>query len=163
MELPKRKPTRLKGFDYSSSGYYFITICTHERKPIFSKITKKEFVPAQNHLTALGQIAEAQLLELEEKYAHVQVHKHIIMPNHIHAIIILNKPTEPHSLTTLSDIVCAYKSMTTRLCHQLQSGPIFQTSFHDHIIRGQQDYMKIWQYIDSNAEKWENDCFYCSE
>ena len=65
---------------------------------------------------------------------------------------------------TISDIICAFKSITTRICKKegLKEEQLFQSSFHDHIIRGEKDYEKIWEYIDENAEKWEEDCFYNS-
>lgn len=164
MQLPKRKPTRLKGFDYSTAGYYFITICTHERRPIFSRIVGQGLAPAANILSDLGKTAETQLLAIENRYPNVQVHKYIIMPNHIHAIIILGENAEKTGKVTLSDVVCTFKSLTTKQCRKQDAeGAIFQTSFHDHVIRGEQDYLGIWQYIDSNAEKWEQDCFYCHQ
>ena len=161
MELPKRKSKRLKGFDYSTEGYYFVTICTHKHKLIFSKIVGQGLAPAENTLTPFGKIAEAQLLALEHRFSCVQIHKYVIMPNHIHAIIVLTSESKEKPSVSLSDIVCVFKSMTTRLCHQQQNtGQIFQASFHDHIIRGEQNYLNIWQYIDSNPNKWEKDCFF---
>ena len=84
------------------------------------------------------------------------------MPNHIHAIIVIeNKTAGASPCPTLSDIVCTFKSITTHKCHLLNSKlKIWQRSFHDHIIRDENDYLKIWNYIDTNPQKWREDCFY---
>ncbi|MBE5798640.1 MAG: hypothetical protein E7321_01640 [Clostridiales bacterium] len=93
----------------------------------------------------------------------ISVDKYVIMPNHIHLILRLD--TQKQSVS-LCDVVCALKSRTTKLANVLdhQSGrQIWQRSFHDHIIRDEKDYLKIWQYIDENPMRWEQDCFYHEE
>ncbi len=166
MELPKRKPTRLKNYDYSQNGAYFVTICTKDRKEILSKITSivgQGLAPAENNLSAYGKIAEEQLLILPSRYNHLKIDKYIIMPNHIHIIFVIQNETAGASpCPTLSDIICSYKSLTTRYCKKLGFAGhcLFQSSFHDHIIRNENDYQKIWQYIDTNHLKWKEDCFY---
>ena len=88
MELPKRKPTRLKGYDYSQSGAYFVTICTKDRKNLLSSISVGQgLAPAENHLTQYGDIAKEQLIALEHRYKHIKIDKYVIMPNHIHILI----------------------------------------------------------------------------
>ena len=85
------------------------------------------------------------------------------MPNHIHLLISNYDMTAGASpCPTISDVVCAFKSITTIKCKNcgLSLPYLFQASFHDHIIRGEKDYQKIWEYIDSNPERWEKDCFY---
>ena len=84
------------------------------------------------------------------------------MPNHSHVFINKDDTAGASPCPTLSDIICSFKSLTTRLCNELNNKQqkIFQTSFHDHIIRGEKDYQKIWGYIDTNPLKWESDCFY---
>ena len=166
MEPAKRKPNRLKNFDYSTSGAYFVTICTDNRKRLLSHIyVGQGLAPAANKLSIYGKVAEEQLLMLENRYPTVTIDKYVIMPNHIHAIIWVNNETSGASpCPTLSDIICTYKSLTTRFCKQKQDiHKLFQTSFHDHIIRDEQDYLKIWEYIDSNPLKWKEDCFYTEE
>ena len=164
MELPKRKPTRLKGYDYSLPGAYFITICTKDRKCILSSISVGQgLAPAENYLTKYGKIAKDQLLSLVNKYNHINLDKYVIMPNHIHILISLEEKTAGASpCPTISDIVCTFKSLTTRLCKEkgFKDKHLFQSSFHDHIIRDSCDYDKIWEYIDTNILKWELDCFY---
>ena len=164
MELPKRKPTRLKGYDYSQSGAYFVTICTKDRKNLLSVITVGQgLAPAENHLTQYGDIAKEQLIALEHRYKHIKIDKYVIMPNHIHILIsIYENAAGASPCPTISDVICAYKSLTTRLCIKtgLKDKHLFQFSFHDHIIRDKEDYNKIWEYIDTNVMKWELDCFY---
>ncbi len=161
-EFPKRKPTRLRNFDYSQSGYYFITICAYKHRQIFSNIVGQGLAPAENKLTAIGRIAEQELHNLEERYENIKIDKYVIMPNHIHAIVKISEKTAGASpCPTLSDIVCAFKSIVTHKCFKIKfKGKIWQTSFHDHIIRGEADYLKIWNYIDINPLKWNEDCFY---
>ena len=165
MNLPKRKPTRLKGYDYSTSGAYFITICTHNRECILGEIVGQGLAPAETDLSQYGKIARDQLLDLENRYKSVKIDKYVIMPNHIHVILITDNTAGASPCPTISDIVCSFKSLTTRICNKSdnKTQKIFQTSFHDHIIRGEKDYQKIWEYIDTNPLKWELDCFYNDE
>lgn len=164
MELPIRKPTRLKGYDYSSSGVYFITICTKDRKQLLSKITVGQgLAPAENKLTRYGKIAREQIELLENRYKGIKIDKYVIMPNHIHILISNYEIAAGASpCPTISDMMCAFKSITTRECkkEELKTQHLFQSSFHDHIIRGERDYQKIWEYIDTNVARWEKDCFY---
>ena len=82
MELPKRKPTRIKNYDYSKEGYYFVTICTHNRKCILSDIDVGEGFPLPK-LTKSGKIAENMILSTDKKYPCVKTDKFVVMPNHI--------------------------------------------------------------------------------
>jgi len=106
-------------------------------------------------------IAEEQLLALEARYSYVRLDKYIIMPNHIHAIISIENTENAAGASprpTLSDIVCSFKSITARKIRQAGfNGSVFQSSFYDHIIRNERDYLEIWKYIDENAAKLEND------
>lgn len=162
MKLTKRKPTRLKNYDYNTPGAYFITICSHNRKNIFSNIVGQGLAPAENSLLEFGKIAENELLKLENRYKNIKVDKYVIMPNHIHAIITIENETAGASpCPTLSDVICSFKSITARKCRLIKPNErIWQTSFHDHIIRGEKDYREIWNYIDTNPLKWQEDCFY---
>ena len=162
MNLPKRKPTRLKNYDYSQNGYYFVTICTQHKECIFSNIVGQGLAPAEIQLTKFCKIANAEIIDLENRYKFVKIDKYVIMPNHIHSIIVIENNTAGASpCPTLSDVICSFKSITTRKCRAVNSDvKIWQTSFHDHIIRDEKDYLKIWNYIDTNPFKWQDDCFY---
>ena len=168
--LPQRKHTRMKGFDYSTSGAYFVTICTQNRQCLFSRIICRDFSSTEVQYTDYGKIAEEQLFLLEKRFSCLKVDRYVIMPNHIHAILILEKaagasprPTDVKN-ATLAEIVCAYKSLTTRRCKSIQPiDKIFQASFYEHVIRGHEDYGKISEYIVNNPKKWELDSLYMKE
>ncbi len=162
MDLPNRKPTRLQGYDYNQNGANFVTICTYHRAQTLSHIVGQGLAPAQTKLTAYGKIAEQQLLDIEKRYENIKVDKYVIIPNHTHVIFVIeNMSAGASPCPTLSDVVCTFKSMTTRLCKQIYPiEKIFQNSFYDHIIRNETDYLEIWQYIDNNPAKWQEDRFY---
>lgn len=158
MNLPKRKSPRLKDFDYSSSGAYFITICTQNKACLLSRIVGEGLAPPATRLTNFGKVAQKQINQLENRFPSVCVDKYVIMPNHIHLILRLRKKTGGASPSpTVSEVIGAYKSLTTRIC---KHGNLFQRSFYDHVIREDDEYLKIWEYIDTNPAKWTEDCFY---
>ena len=163
--LPQRKPTRLANYDYRQNGYYFVTICTHNRKNVLSRIVGQGLAPAENELLPYGKIVEKELLAIEKRYAGVRMDKYVIMPNHIHAILVIDTYAAGASpCPTLSQVVGTVKSIATRKCKKVYPmDKIFQTSFHDHIIRNKHDYQEIWKYIDNNPAKWTEDRFYSNE
>ena len=142
-----RKHPRLKNYDYSSSNYYFITICTFDKSCIFGR---------PDHLSSFGKSAEYILKEIEQHFSNVRVDKYVIMPNHVHMILVLDG-----SDASVSHIIGQYKSSVTRKIREtVPEQKIWQTSFHDHVIRNQKDYERIWLYIDSNPQNWDKDCFF---
>lgn len=159
--LPKRKPTRLKEYDYSTSGAYFVTICVKDRKQLLSKIVGDDaYIVPKNHLSNYGSICDKYIYNINIKYENATIDKYVIMPNHIHLIILLHGTMRASSPTNnIETIIRSFKTMVTK-----EIGfSIWQRSYHDHIIRGEKDYQKIWEYIDTNPLKWELDCFYNSE
>ena len=159
--LPKRKHPRLKEYDYSTPGAYFITICTHNRKCLLSNIVGRGLAPAEIRYTQYGEIAREQLLSLENRYPNLKIEQYVIMPNHIHAILILTEAAGASPRPTIMDVVSAYKSLTTRACKKEQSiDRLFQTSFYEHVIRGREDYLEIAEYIINNPKQWEMDTLY---
>ncbi len=156
-DLPKRKPTRLKNYDYSNNGYYFITICTDKKQCILGKIVGEGLCALPSiELSAIGKTVKNSIEYINKKYDNISVDKFVIMPNHVHLIIA--KQTGGHRDPPLQiyNIIGDLKSFTT---HEYGK-TLWQRSFHDHIIRGEEDYLKIWNYIDGNPQKWEKDCFY---
>ena len=109
--------------------------------------------------TSFGEIAEKQLFLLKDQYPYFAVDKYVIMPNHIHVIMILSgRAAGASPRPTIADIVCAYKSLTTRECKKNGfEGILFQTSFYEHIIRGREDYEEIVKYIYENPLRWYYD------
>ena len=166
MELPKRKPTRLKGYDYSTPGMYFITVCVKDRKQLLGKIVGcGNFDAPKMLLSEYGQILEKYINLMNEKYPHINIDKYVIMPNHIHIIVVI---TERHAGRSLHDVMRWFETMATNeYIRYVKNGVLksfnkrlFQKSYHDHIIRGEKDYREIWEYIDTNVVRWENDKFY---
>ena len=160
----------MKSFDYSSAGAYFITICTQDRKHLLSEIENitvnssvgEGLAPpgkAHNSLVKLkpcGCVVEEQLLLLEERYPSVTITDYVIMPDHIHAIVVLTKVAGGASPSpTISDVVCAFKSLTSRNCKQKYGVErMFQRSFAEHIIRDKEDFETRRKYIYENPTRW---------
>ena len=162
MPLPNRKPTRLKNYDYSQNGAYFITICTHNRKPIFSNIVGGGAFDAPNLiLTNIGKIAEKYILSTNN-INNLSVDKYVIMPNHIQLIwVVENNNGTSRAPSPTNNIISHSISTFKRFVNKEVGENIFQRSFHDRIIRDENEYLKIWNYIDTNPQKWREDCFYC--
>lgn len=157
---PKRKNVRLKEFDYTSENYYFVTICTDEKKNLFGM--------AEN-LSFIGKIAKEELLNIPCHYDGIQIENYVIMPNHIHMIIVIGcdnydsakKAERSRPFPTLSQIVGLYKSGVSKRVHlKYPNIVVWQKSFHDHIIRNEKSFQKITKYIDDNPITWLTDCYH---
>lgn len=158
MEYAKRKHPRLKSYDYSLPGNYYVTIHLHKDAPRFSYIEQKNPLsePAVI-LNEYGNIAKIQLFDLEARYSHVKIDKYVIMPTHIHAILQLTDPAGASPRPTLMDVIGTYKSLTTRAINQrfhTTGRKIFQTSFYETVLRSDAAYLECWRYIDENPAKW---------
>ena len=146
-KYPNRRNPRLKNFDYASNKAYFLTVCTDNKKCLFGNPEELNF---------FGEIAKRGLLELETHYSGIRVDKMVVMPNHIHLILVLND-----SSATVSSVIGSFKSYVSREIHKVQPDlVVWQKSFHDHIIRNEGEYQKIWLYIEGNPQNWNKDCFY---
>lgn len=207
-----RKSIRLKGYDYSQAGAYFITHCVQYRRCVFGKIKNGEMF-----LNTFGQIANDQWHELPKRFNNIELDEFIVMPNHIHGIIIITEPpvgatlavapnTEnavfPNNMVsqnniviinnnienndgatinsngatarvapTIGNIVGAYKSLVVHHCLEYIKinepetilGKLWQRNYHEHIIRNEQSYQRISQYIINNPKNWDADKFYNSK
>ena len=154
MEYTKRKSPRIPGYSYAAPNYYFITICTYEKACIFGK---------PHELNEYGTWAKEYLEKIPVLYSSVKLDKYVVMPNHIHGIFVLESEKQEDSSTNICTIVGQYKmSVTKKIRMREPKKQVWQRSFHDHIIRNQESYEKIWNYIEDNPRKWEEDCFYCS-
>ena len=150
----------MQGHDYSSAGYYFITICIKDKHEMLGEIVGDAALGVPSvALTDIGEIARQRIEHINSNSNHVQLKKYVIMPNHIHLILSIENWTPRAASPTKSEIpqaVNAIKSLTTK-----QIGySIWQRSYHDHIIRDETEYQKIWQYIDQNPARWQSDCYY---
>lgn len=165
MELPKRKPNRLKEYDYDREGAYFITICTQNRKCLLSHIVGGgAFDAPDNQLTNMGKIVEKYVLS-GNRVDRITVVKYVIMPNHIHLLINVDMDAcgTSRAPSPTNAVILHFVSTLKRFCHKEIGESIFQRSYHDHVVRNSQDYLKIWEYIDNNPKQWELDCFYVKE
>ena len=159
-----RKSTRLPSYDYANENYYYVTICTHEKRCIFGDVKE---------LNEYGKIAEEELLEISKRFECVKLDKYMVMPNHVHAIIVIGcdnheggarpSPTLVGAkIPTLTTVLGLYKSGVSKRIHQIDPAlQVWQRSFYDHIIRNERSYLEIWRYIDENPIKWEFDEYYC--
>jgi len=160
MELPQRKNPRLKDYDYSQNGAYFVTVCTANRKALLSKIVGQAALCLPTvELTEFGKITEKYIENINDVYEYVKVDKYVIMPDHIHLLIIIDRPFDGGEIKggqgadrpTLNDIVRSVKVMVRKEIGY----SIFQNSFYDHIIRNEQDLYETRKYIENNPLKWE--------
>ena len=170
MNLPNRKNNRLKNYDYSTSGAYFLTICAKNKRCMFARIVGGGVLDApQVQLTDFGNVIKNRIMSMNETYSHVKTEKYVIMPNHIHLLVSINDnnvicgngPSGTPAPTNAK--IPQYVSALKRLCNREIGINVWQRSYHDHIIRSQSDYDMIWQYIDTNPIRWEQDCFYTEE
>ena len=113
-------------------------------------------------LSGAGQTVR-KYIESGNRIPEITVDKFVIMPNHIHLILLVDNTSSSgmsRAPSSANVIIPHFVSTLKRFCHRDIGHPIFQRSYYDHIIRNEQDYLKIWEYIDSNPEKWQEDCFY---
>jgi putative transposase len=176
------KSLRLQNWDYAQNAAYFITICTQHHIHYFGNIENNCMI-----LSPLGIIADILWYEIKNHAKHTELAEFIVMPNHIHGILILNNPESPvsvetrHALSlqktqnnqttqsigkqrfqnqgknTISSIIGSYKSAVTKHTHRLGFDFQWQRNFWEHIIRDENEYYQIAQYIIENPIKWEND------
>ena len=166
---PTRQSNRLKNYDYSQDGYYFVTICTKNHKYFFGKMKNYKMV-----LNEYGEIAKKIWLEIPNHFPNVLLDECIIMPNHVHGIIIIERnknydnvgnknfcslqkiPWETKLSKSLSSIIRGFKIGVTKYFHKKHNYEFqWQKSFYDHIIRNEESVSKIREYIQNNPIKWE--------
>ncbi len=140
----QRKWPRLKNYDYSSEGFYFITICTKNRKRFLSRIEANPGETARLLLSEYGRVVESYLVSFPG------IEKYVIMPNHIHLIV------HKTNGKSICDDVRSFKGLVTKKIGK----SIWQDSFYDHVIRDEADYLIKWNYIEENPEKWAEDEYY---
>lgn len=176
--MKHRKPNRLKNYDYSQPGWYFVTICTHDKLPHFGRINDGVLI-----LNQYGELAHKYWLEIADHFNGVELDEFVIMPNHVHGIIIihdigegdtsagdalvgdalvgdaymrpLHQPMDRTKML-LSKVIGQYKAAVTREIHKMDNRTLFrwQRSFYDHIIRNDFALFKIRTYIQNNPVKW---------
>jgi len=148
---PQRKKLRLKEFDYSLNFYYFVTICMDDRTEFFSEIRNE-----QSFLTRYGKIVN-EIWNSLPKYHPCEIDEFIIMPDHIHGIIILDNKNNS-SRKNLSTIIQRFKTFTTKKINELldeKNKFHWQKSFYDRIIRNERELYLIRNYIQLNPLNWQ--------
>lgn len=172
-----RKSIRLKGYDYSQNGGYFVTICTHNKQCLFGDI-----VNSKMELSEMGKIAEKCWNEIPDHFDNILLDYFVIMPNHIHSIINIvgakhlgvtstkyshlsspnASPLQPRGTDkgSLGAIIQNYKSVTTRKINKIfsrQGSLLWQRNYYEHVIRNDSDLNDIREYIINNPLKWALD------
>lgn len=176
-----RRSIRLKGYDYAQAGLYFITICVQNREHLFGQIIEGEML-----LNDAGQMVKKWYDELENKFSDIKCHAMIVMPNHFHCIVEnvgavgadlrvspdviahSNDIEGEHVDSPLHRVVQWFKTMTTNeyirgvktLGWQPFNGKLWQRNYYEHIIRNENAYHRISEYIINNPVKWSEDKFY---
>jgi putative transposase len=156
---------RLSSWDYSRPGSYFITICTKKRNHFFGEIINEIM-----HLNEIGLIADSGWRMIPGHYENMMLDEFVVMPNHIHGIIIINDisvvveaghaPSLPQPpKNTVSNMVGSFKSAVTKLARPINPDFGWQSRFHDHIIRNQAEFIRISNYIINNPANWDSDKF----
>lgn len=156
----------MKGYDYSQNGAYFIIICTQHRECLFGEIHAGKMV-----LNEGGEIAKNELKRTSEIRKNIEIDCLVVMPNHIHAIVVIHDDVRASTLrktfaspsNDLGAMICGYKSIVTKKINQLQKTPeqlVWQRNYYEHIIRNEESFEKIAQYIHFNSQNWEHDDYF---
>ena len=146
--LPKRKPIRIGNYDYSNPGAYFITVCVNSRKPILWNVGAATCRPM---LSKIGSVVETAILQIQNHYPMISVDKYCIMPDHIHMILSINTNENGRQIAapTVSTVIGHMKRWVS-----MQTGlSIWQKSFVDRVIRNDNGYRAVWEYIENNPVK----------
>jgi REP element-mobilizing transposase RayT len=174
-KIHHRKSIRLKGFDYSSAGAYYVTIVTWHRDCLFGEVVQPKFpTEAYVNLSAPGKIADECWRAIPDHFPSVELGAYMVMPNHVHGIIVINglsvgatqwvaptshkiRPNGPKR-GSLGAIIGSYKmAVTRRIQHELNFKSVWQRNYHDHIIRDETDLQNKTDYIEANPSLWDED------
>ena len=166
-----RQSNRLRGYDYTQSGAYFVTMVTYQRACLFGEIVEGEM-----RLNELGQIADDCWRAIPDHFDRVELGAYVVMPNHVHGIILINEtnadvgathespqpdpPQRPRGPIpgSLGAIIGSYKSaVSRRIGQEYDIAGIWQRNYHDRIIRNRRELDAIWRYIEANPANWDAD------
>ncbi len=173
-EYHHRRSIRLKEYDYTNPNWYYITICTHNKKCFFGEIKEEKML-----LNNPGKIVEEEWLKTREIREYIDLDNYVIMPNHFHGIIIESSvgatrwvaPQAPQAPTalkattlqpcSLAAIIGQFKSKVTKRIKQIGIHNFkWQRNYYEHIIRNEEDLFRIRKYIELNPLKWKSDKYY---
>ncbi len=160
MDKPARKPNRIRDFDYSSPGVYFVTICTRDKEKLFwdDNVGASIARPQDAVLSAVGEVVATAIREIPMRYPMISLDNYVVMPNHLHLLLRINTDDSGRAMLapTVSTVVQQMKGAVTKKL----GCSIWQKLFHDHVVRNQRDYEEIWNYIEQNPIRWQEDHFY---
>ena len=164
----RRKSLRLRQFDYTQAGAYFVTVCTRNRRCLFGNV-----VGGEMELNDFGRTADITWAAIPRHFSHAETPVWVVMPNHVHGIVVLTRPpraTPAPSAThqqptgtargSLATIVGSYKSAVSKQINRLRHGTgasVWQRSYFEHVIRDESSFATIWQYIADNPARWPDD------
>lgn len=154
-DRPRRNSLRLKGYDYTQPGAYFVTLCTKNRECLFGKI-----VGGIAQLNEYGNIVVQSWQWLEQQYSYVELDAWVVMPNHLHGIIIITDTSSNMKRKTLGRLVGAFKTVSAKKINQSRQTPgfpVWQRDFYDRINRNDRSLERTRQYIVDNPLKWHED------
>ncbi len=158
-----RKNNRLKEYNYTSNGYYYVTICTNGRSKWLGNVINDEMI-----INSYGAICQQCWRDIPNHYNNLAIDTYIIMPNHIHGILIIGnvnkregyKPSPTNKLHSLSEIIRGFKTFSSKQINKTiktKNKFEWQRSFYDHIIRNDKSLNNIREYIINNPKAWEKD------
>jgi REP element-mobilizing transposase RayT len=155
----QRKNLRLKHYDYSKEGFYFITICGQNKMKYFGEVDNNIVV-----LNEAGLMIDKVWSKIPLRFPFIKQYEYVVMPNHFHTIIEITDKTD----MILGDVIAAFKSLTTnsyikgvhRKNWMLFEKKLWQRNYYEHVIRNEKSYVSLSEYINNNPLKWEEDTFY---
>lgn len=148
-----RRSIRLKGYDYSQAGAYYVTILTYQRDRFLGEIVNHEM-----HLNLFGKIVLQTWNNLPRHYPHLKLGAFVIMPDHVHGILILDDNPQCTERHGIPEIVRALKTFSARRINRLcgsEGIPVWQRNYYEHIIRNDKDMERIVRYIETNPLRWD--------
>jgi len=151
-QSPRRHSLRLKGYDYSQAGAYFITVCTHGRALLFGHVLE-----ADVRLNDIGAIVSQSWANLPNHYPDIELDSFIVMPNHVHGIVMLSD--EPGRRHGIPEIVRGFKTFSARSAneHRRITASVWQRGYYEHVIRDERSLNRIREYITNNPARWADD------
>ena len=162
-----RKAARLQGYDYSQNGAYFLTLCSKDKAYLFGRIVGAGVPDGPSViLSPLGTIVRDRLDEMGRVYSDLHIAHYVIMPNHVHLLLVLDLPQGPSGTPAptgggqLNARIPQFISTLKRMTNKTAGRDLWQRSYHDHIIRSDEDFAEHWTYIDGNAARWTEDEYY---
>ena len=155
--LNPRKQPRLKNYDYSQNGYYFVTVCTQNQAEWFGRIENDRM-----RLNEYGRIVDEQWLWLGRQYPYAVLDVYVTMPNHFHGIIGIDvgagRDRPLRKIKSLSELIGAFKMTSSKAIHNVGLADFrWQRSFYDHVIRGESSLGRVREYIANNPKQWALD------